>query len=565
MSRFMEHLVALSRPVARGVKKLPDLINGGDAPLKPQLRTPPFVPEGVDRSQVLAGHGGTFGSRGAADLAHAAPQLRPPVINPPVARPDDSSPLAPLNPARLYGEGVKPPALSRPDSSAPATRPRLAAPAPVAVGVPEEMQAPGAGRPRFADTLRQGQYEFVFGSDGAKLARPDKKTRFLEGLKTALAGAAQGYATTGTPGGALGGLIAGGAGGAINPTAGREVQFDVFQRPRLREEALWREAREKARLGSDLERARINTEQAQGRNYDDLARHRASQEERQARLDEMNLGLQRLEQERRELQNELARATNPLRVQEIQARIRQIEAQAQNALASAKKHGAQSASGSGLTPYQEETLRRKDEEAFRKRQSQARDAREAFELSKRNADALGKQHRQAVAAGDEQAAREAAEAYNSAFDEQRRLGREFAQQFGDVFEVREENGWFAFSPRAYQPGGVNRPGAAPPQGEVNLDDARAKLRQLGHSDEEIDEEFRRRGYVNRSAAPRRVSDLARLLDPPGVRKVLSADELKHIADTKFGGDTSKAREWVGQHGYTVRGAAERRPGSALKW
>jgi hypothetical protein len=375
-----DFLARLARPVAQGAQKLPHLLGGEGAQLtRPGAQTPPFVPRetGLGLGALLA------------DAPRAA-KLQPPggVPASPAPVPTAQAPASfgSLLPPRLL---PAPPPNSEPGGvaalPAPAARPRVVnpPPAPATIERPSlppnpatpEVDALGTGRPRFADPIRNAEDQYVY-QDGAALARPTAGLRFKEALKTALAGAAQGYATTGTAGGALGGALAGGAGGAINPAAGRAAQFGILQKPGVRADVEWQDARRKSQLGQALEEARIRTETAQGDNYRSIIQDREARTQRDASMDEATLRLKGLERERRQLELELARETRPYKVQELQARLKQIAAQTESSLASAERSRAIAASGGRATSGGADRARRAAEGALNRAQAAINKARE---------------------------------------------------------------------------------------------------------------------------------------------------------------------------------------------
>lgn len=237
---------------------------------------------------------------------------------------------------------------------------------------------------QYADPYTQAKYDKLYAQPMAEgksvrdLERPGAGGR----LKLALMGALMGAANnpTGDIGGLIGGALGGAAGSAINPTRGREWQYDMGEGRQIAEQ-IGREQQQQgvqarlaeifARMGANQARAQRDitsanaTQQNQtfraqehawkGQDQDWKARERAHEESQWGAKDEgleldkatkfvtlqqmlrtnplqaqklqNDIQTQKLNQERIALANQLSRETNQLRVQEMRTRLAQIDQQ----------------------------------------------------------------------------------------------------------------------------------------------------------------------------------------------------------------------------------------------
>lgn len=148
--------------------------------------------------------------------------------------------------------------LMKPPGNVPAG-PAMPAPRREDVGIP---QLPGReGPPRPYDPITAAKYDYVMASPKAEGA----SGRLKSGLKPAVLGFLQAAAQNkeNPLAAGLGGAAAGLAGGAIDPTAGREFEFDVLRKPELEAQMKRQQAEEVLRSSREKQSADIEGTRAE--------------------------------------------------------------------------------------------------------------------------------------------------------------------------------------------------------------------------------------------------------------------------------------------------------------
>jgi hypothetical protein len=227
--------------------------------------------------------------------------------------------------------------------------------------MPEMGMPPGDELPsdRFGwggDPLKSAEYDAKYGKlrreqglSENQIDHPGGKQRLIQAIMSGLSGAAMaGQRSGGDIGAMLGGLGAGAVGGAINPAAGRGLQFDVMEKPKLladeqRGNQRLREQIAQEAAQNQIEQQRVGIENMQQDNARaDRADTRAGEEwdmTKAIKGYELKQAQQRdqVDNQLRQLELDYAKEANPMRKELLKAQIENLKAQAYQRVATANQ------------------------------------------------------------------------------------------------------------------------------------------------------------------------------------------------------------------------------------